>query len=520
MCGFVLYKGNTPNRQEFKKLLKKIKYRGPDGTRIVQHNNTLVGFNRLAIMDLSENGMQPMENADIISVCNGEFYNYKNLKDNKYDYLSESDSEIILSLYKQNSNLYELGNLLDGEYAFALYDKNLDKVFAMRDPMGIRPLFYAKETNGIWFASELKAIPSHLEVTPFPPGHYYDGENFKSFNTVYETSELINSKSIAIDKINSLLTEAVKVRLNSDANIGFLLSGGLDSSLVCSIAAKESKTPIHTFAVGINKNPIDTKYAKTVSDYLGTIHTEVLFSEEDISNSLNNLIYRLETWDITTIRASVGMDLVCRYIRDNTDIKVIFTGEVSDELFGYKYTDFAPTGKEFQEDSIKRIKELYLYDVLRADRCIASNSLEARVPFSDTEFVNMVMSIDPSIKMNTYGIGKHLLREAFKDGYLPEDILLREKAAFSDAVGHRSVDYLKELADGIYTDDDFEERKKKFKVQPLSKEALMYKEIFLKHYPNKELIIPDYWMPNAEWDGCDVKDPSARALSNYGKSGN
>ena len=321
-------------------------------------------------------------------------------------------------------------------------------------------------------------------------------------------------------EIHKRLVEGVKKRLDSDMPVGFLLSGGLDSSLVCSIAAKLSDKPIRTFAIGMDIDAIDLKYAKQVAEYIGSDHTEVIITRDDVINALRDVIYRLETWDITTIRASIGMYLLSKWIREHTDIRVLLTGEVSDELFGYKYTDFAPSAEEFQKESEKRIRELYMYDVLRADRCISSCSLEARVPFADLDFVSYVMSIDPELKMNKYGQGKYLLRKSFEEDYLPHSILYREKAAFSDAVGHSLVDDLKEYAESLYTDLEYEEKIKKYpKHTPFTKESLLYREIFEEFYPGYSDFIVDYWMPNKEWDGCQVDDPSARVLSNYGDSG-
>ena len=242
---------------------------------------------------------------------------------------------------------------------------------------------------------------------------------------------------------------------------------------------------------------------------------------EEVISSLEKVIELLGTYDITTIRASVGMYLVCKAIHERTDIRVILTGEISDELFGYKYTDFAPSAEAFQKEAQKRIRELHMYDVLRADRCISVNSLEARVPFGDLDFVKYVMSLDPEMKVNKYGKGKYLLRHAFEGyEYLPDDILWREKAAFSDAVGHSMVDYLKEYAGTKYTNAEFEARRKQYRhAQPFTKESLLYREIFEKYYPGQAEMIVDFWMPNRDWEGCDVNDPSARVLSNYGESG-
>ena len=285
-------------------------------------------------------------------------------------------------------------------------------------------------------------------------------------------------------------------------------------------AEAESITPIRTFAIGMSEDAIDLKYAKQVADYIGSDHTEVIMTKQQVLDSLEEVISILGTYDITTVRASMGMYLLCRWIHENTDIRVLLTGEISDELFGYKYTDFAPSAEEFQKESEKRIRELHMYDVLRADRCISANSLEARVPFGDIDFVKYVMAVDPAKKMNIYGKGKYLLRHAFEGDYLPYDILFREKAAFSDAVGHSMVDYLKEYAESRYTDAEFAEKASRYSyATPFTKESLLYREIFEKYYPGQAEMIAGFWMPNASWEGCDVKDPSARVLSNYGASG-
>ena len=313
----------------------------------------------------------------------------------------------------------------------------------------------------------------------------------------------------------------VEKRLVADAKVGFLLSGGLDSSLVCAIAAKKSKEPIRTFAIGMSEDAIDLKYAKQVAEYIGSDHAEVIITKEDVLGALETVVQLLGTFDITTIRASMGMYLLCKAIHETTDIRVLLTGEISDELFGYKYTDFAPDAAAFQAEAVKRIRELHMYDVLRADRCISVNSLEARVPFGDLDFVQYVMSVDPEMKLNKYNKGKYLLRHAFEDGdYLPHEILWREKAAFSDAVGHSMVDYLKEYAEGCYTEEEFEAKRQKYThAQPFTKESLLYRELFEKYYPGQGAMIVDFWMPNKTWEGCDVDDPSARVLSNYGESG-
>lgn len=501
-----------------------IVYRGPDSTikQIIADYQFI--FHRLAIIDTSVAGNQPFENDQFVMMCNGEIFNFKALKAHtNYPYLSQSDCEVILALLVDHE-LAEVCHILDGEFAIVLYDKKRHMLLAARDPMGIRPLFYGYCTNGqIAFASEMKALLGCCtKIFPFPPGHYYDGSKIKPYLELAKISQAkYNNPVEVITSIRELLINAVVKRLQADVPVGFLLSGGLDSSLVCAIAAKHSAKSIDTFAIGLDYNPIDLKYAKQMADYLGTNHQEVIFTKADIDTTLRTIIWVCETWDVTTIRASLPMYLLGNYIRNNTKIRVVLTGEISDELFGYKYTDFAPNAIEFQLEAQKRIKELYMYDVLRADRCISANSLEARVPFSDKDLVSYVMSIDPELKLNKYGMGKYLLRQAFADqAYLPNEILWREKAAFSDAVGHGLVDCLIELAAIKYTDEELEQAQYQYKISPpLSKEALLYREIFNEMFPNQEHVIAGYWLPNPAWPNCNLKDPSARHLPNYGSSG-
>ncbi|MBN2213074.1 MAG: asparagine synthase B [Bacteroidales bacterium] len=505
---------------------KKVRYRGPDNSHTEDNGeNGWMGFHRLKIIDTSNNGNQPLVHKHIHLVCNGEIYNYKSLRkiyQSSFDFKSESDCEVIIPLLL-DKGLIECARELDAEFVFVIYDAAKMKYYAARDPVGIRPMFYGYSKYGeILFASEMKAL-HHIcnEIKPFPPGHVYDGEKFICYRDIGYVEKFNNHEidEVCIN-INRLLTRGVEKRLHADVPLGFLCSGGLDSSLVCSIAARILEKPVKTFAVGIDKDPIDTKYARIVADYLGADHTEVLFPKQDIFDTLSTLIYNLETWDITTIRASMGMYIVSKYISENTDIKVLMTGEISDEIFGYKYTDFAPSPQEFQKEAVKRIREIYMYDVLRADRSISSNGLEARVPFGDLDFVEYVMSIRPELKMNFTGIGKYLLRKSFEKDYLPHHILYREKAAFSDAVGHSVVDNLKAYAEELYSDEDLLIAQFRYKhAPPISKESLMYRDIFEQHFTGRAAIIKDFWMPNKDWQNCNVEDPSARVLPNYGKSG-
>ena len=412
---------------------------------------------------------------------------------------------------------------LDAEYALIIYDAKRKSLVAARDPIGIRPLFYGHtREGGIVFASEAKNLTGLVDkIFPFPPGHYYIDGNFICYSDVSVAKEYSDDGlEEACRNIKEKLTKGIEKRLDSDAPLGFLLSGGLDSSLVCAVSQKLLDKPIKTFAIGMSTDAIDLKYAKEVADYIGSDHTEVIITADDVIKALPDVVKLLGTFDITTIRASIGMYLVCKAIHETTDIRVLMTGEISDELFGYKYTDFAPDAESFQREASKRIKELYMYDVLRADRCISVNSMEARVPFGDLDFVKYVMSINPKLKMNTYNKGKYLLRHAFEGDYLPYDILMREKAAFSDAVGHSMVDYLKAYAEEKYTDEEFKEKIKKYThAAPFTKESLLYRELFEEYYPGQAHMIADFWMPNKSWEGCNVNDPSARVLANYGASG-
>ncbi len=525
MCSIISCCGPCNQPDLVKACFDRSLSRGPDDTRFIDTGNGFMGFHRLAIMGLSPQGMQPFELDGSYVVCNGELYGFEKFKQqlaDRYVFQSGSDCEVLLPLYRE----YGAGmfNLLDAEFACVIYDGNTGEYIAARDPIGIRPLYYGwGESGAMLFASEPKDLIGLCgEIRPFPPGHYYKAGRFVPYKDISRTERVCHDDMDTIcENIRAKLTAGIKKRLVSDAKLGFLLSGGLDSSLVCAVAQRYCKTPIRTFAIGMEGDAIDLKYARQAADFIGSSHTQVIITRQDVLDALETVAAVLGTFDITTIRASVGMFLVCKYIHENTDIRVLLTGEISDELFGYKYTDFAPSAQAFQKESEKRIRELHMYDVLRADRCISVNSLEARVPFGDLDFVEYVMSVDPEKKLNTYGKGKYLLRRAFAQGdFLPEEILWREKAAFSDAVGHSMVDYLKEYAEGLYTDKAFEAKSKSYThARPFTKEALLYRELFEKYYPGQGQLIDGFWMPNPEWEGCKVDDPSARVLANYGASG-
>jgi asparagine synthase (glutamine-hydrolysing) len=530
MCGLFAFLGDVTQLKNFDEVFSKLGHRGPDDSEIlkIDGGHATFGFHRLAIMDPTQKGHQPFvdDQTGHVIECNGEIYNYEKLKkiyENSHQFKSHSDCEVLVPMYKE-LGIERLCQQLDAEFALVIWDQEKKKLLAGRDPIGIRPLFWGKTADGkMMFASEAKILtPFCQKVEAFPPGQFYDGENFKPYidltTVIHHSPKDLNQH---LKDIREKLIEGVRKRLVADVPVGFLLSGGLDSSLVCAIANDILKKPITTFSVGLDHNPIDIYYARTVAEYIKSNHHEVYFNKEQTLGVLDKLIWHLETWDITTVRASIGMYLVCKYIREKTNIKVVLTGEISDELFGYKYTDFAPTPEAFQQEAKKRVDELYMYDVLRADRSIAANSLEARVPFGDLDFVRSVMEIHPELKMNTTGMGKWILRKAFEGtNLLPDSILWREKAAFSDAVGHSMVDYLKEYAEGLYSEDALKKASEKYPHgTPFTKESLLYRDIFEKHFKGQGKLIKDFWMPNKEWSNCNVADPSARVLPNYGKSG-
>ena len=463
MCSIMGCCSEAADYALFKRGFDKTVSRGPDDSRIVDTGKGLLGFHRLAIMGLRPEGMQPFALDGSYVVCNGEIYGFerirRELREKGYSFQSGSDCEVLLPLYREYGT--EMFRMLDAEFALILYDGDTGRYIAARDPIGIRPLYYGYDLSGaIVFASEAKNLVEICDrIMPFPPGHYYKDGKFVCYRDIAAVKEVCRDDLETVcGTIREKLIAGIQKRLVSDAKVGFLLSGGLDSSLVCAVAQKYFDKPIRTFAIGMSEDAIDLKYARETAEYIGSDHTEVYMTPEEVLDSLETVVALLGTYDITTIRASMGMYLVCKAIHEKTDIRVLLTGEISDELFGYKYTDFAPSAAEFQREAVKRVRELHMYDVLRADRCISVNSLEARVPFGDLDFVEYVMSIDPELKLNKYGKGKYLLRRAFEGDYLPGSILYREKAAFSDAVGHSMVDYLKAYAESRYTDREFAEK--------------------------------------------------------------
>jgi asparagine synthase (glutamine-hydrolysing) len=529
MCGIFFYKGNKFLKEDLLNNFNKIINRGPDSSRIISEQNNIFGFHRLAINDLSDNGMQPFINDNIYLICNGEIYNHKNLK-NEYvlNTQSNSDCEVIIHLYKL-LGIEETCKLLDGVFSFVLYDKNKDVVYVARDPYGVRPLFIGYTIDSeLFVCSELKGIHDKcVYCKQFSPGtflEYKDVENY-SFKKYYQKDYKINlcqPEDFILSCIKNKLFQSVKKRLLSDRPIGALLSGGLDSSLICGIICKLYKekninNKLKTFSIGI-KGSTDLEYAQNVSDYIGSEHHNIECTEEDFLKAISDVIYNIESYDTTTVRASVGNYLVAKYIKENTDIVVLFNGDGSDEQSGYRYLRNAPDKKEFHKECLKLLNNINYFDVLRSDRSVSSKwGLEARTPFLDKEFVEYYMTIDSNLKMyndKNKLPEKYLLRKAFEnENIIPDEVLWRPKEAFSDGCSSETRSWhkvIQEYVDKLITDEEFNRNKNKYKINPPQlKESYFYRKIFESFYPGKANVIPYFWLPN--WS--DEIDPSARELS-------
>ena len=520
MCGifFIDGKFDTSAINEF----YKITHRGPDNSVIkIVKEQYLFGFHRLQVNGLDEESNQPFIIDDIYLICNGEIYNYDELvKEHDITLTTNSDCEVILHLYKKYGMKKTL-TLLHGVFALVLYDSNEDKYYIARDRIGIRSLYYSKENKSLYIASEMKAIHIYGKCNQFKPGDYYDSttDTFTPFyDFKYEPIVSIENTDLNVIKstIQEKLINAVKSRLMSDRPIGCILSGGLDSTLVTAIVCKYYEpSKMNTFTIGL-EGSVDLKYAKIAADYLKTNHHEFIITEHEFLSSIDDTIKQVESYCTTTVRASVGNYLVSQYISKTVEDKVIFCGDVSDEIFGsYRGFMSAKNKDDFFLENQKMIENINYFDVLRSDKSISSAGLEARVPFGDLDFVRYVMSLDPSLKMfDDTKIEKDILRKSF-EGYLPDELLYRRKEAFSDGVSSHERSWhtiIQEHVDSIYTDEKYEEKRNKYTHnKPYDKESLYYREIFEKHYPNQAHTIPYYWKQPFSTN----LDPSARLLDTY-----
>ncbi len=501
MCGILALFGDEVETNSY-----ALSHRGPDDYCTKTLGRCRMDFYRLAINDLTPAGMQPFKKGKHMLICNGEIYNHKRYRTGIEE--GTSDCEVIMPMIKAYGIMNTV-EMLDGDFAFVYTDGN--RVLAARDPIGVRPLFYCRYDNdSIAFASEVKALlylNSAIQI--FPPGHFYDSY-INDFVCYYSTYWHVNQYIDTVDheQIRYTFERAVHKRLSTtEREIGFLLSGGLDSSLIASIATRRIGK-IKTFSIGLVNSP-DLIAARKVADYLGSDHTEVTFTPEEGIAHISDVIHSLESYDTTTVRASTPMWLLCKYIKQNTQCRYIFSGEGSDEILGgYLYFHNAPDVHEFACENMRRLRLIHQFDGLRADRCAGAHGLDLIVPYLDKEFIDMCMTTNQNVKIDP--IEKRVLREAFT-GYLPDDILWRQKDGMSDAVGTNWVDEIKKYAENEIDDKLVRETRMKSRGHntPLTKEEVLYRTIFWRMYgKDNDHLISEIWRP--KW--TTVKDPSARLL--------
>ncbi len=549
MCGIVgLFQINGDSSELRKQVLKqsrKIRHRGPDWSGIYVGQNAIIAHERLAIVD-PQSGRQPLFTPDgkKVLAANGEIYNHKDLKKElkkDFTFKTESDCEIILALYEEHG--YEFINKLNGIFSFIIYNEEENTYLVARDHMGIIPLYMGWDIKGqFYISSELKSLEGYCKkIEEFPPGHYLTSEINEPVKW-YEPSwtsydHVINSQHSTIDDLKIAFENAVHRQLMTDVPYGVLLSGGLDSSVVSALAKKYSSKRVesndeegawwpslHSFAIGLKDSP-DLMAARKVADHIGTIHHEVNFTIQEGLDALHDVIYHLETYDVTTVRASTPMYLLARVIK-SMGIKMVLSGEGSDEIFGgYLYFHKAPNDKEFHEETIRKLGKLHMYDCLRANKSLAAWGVEGRVPFLDKEFLDIAMRLHPEEKMiKGDRIEKWVLRKAFED-YLPSEIAWRQKEQFSDGVGYGWIDALKDYASVAVSDEQFEAAKFRFSINtPKSKEEYLYRSIFHGHFESESAAscVPSVKSvacstPEALlWDESfqNAADPSGRAVAN------
>lgn len=551
MCGiigaFLINEDNDKLRQQILTMSKKIRHRGPDWSGIYTNQKAILSHERLAIVDPTS-GKQPLFGNDnkLVLAVNGEIYNHTELRNSfpDYPFKTNSDCEVILALYQEKG--VDFLDELNGIFGFALYDEEKDAFLIARDHMGIIPLYYGTDNQGQFYvASELKALEGVCStIKTFPPGHYIyskDGlEPQQWYSRDWENYENVKDNESDIEALRNGLESAVHRQLMSDVPYGVLLSGGLDSSVIAAITKKfagkriesgdqeEAWYPqLHSFAVGLEGSP-DLVAAKKAAEHIGTIHHEIHFTIQEGLDAIRDVIYYLETYDVTTVRASTPMYLMARVIK-SMGIKMVLSGEGSDELFGgYLYFHKAPNAQEFHEETVRKLSKLYLYDNLRANKSMAAWGIEARVPFLDKEFIDIAMRINPNDKMIKDGrIEKWVVRKAFED-YLPQEIAWRQKEQFSDGVGYNWIDTLKQLVNEKVSDNQLLNAPSRFAVNPpMSKEEYFYRTIFEEHFPSNTAALTVPYAKSVAcstpqallWDASfqNLNDPSGRAVASVHK---
>ncbi|MBT3524021.1 MAG: asparagine synthase B [Flavobacteriaceae bacterium] len=548
MCGIVcaldLKQSSDLLRSQVLEMSKKVRHRGPDWNGIHCGKNVLLAHERLAIVDPAS-GNQPIYSDDknLILAANGEIYNHQQLRaqlSSDYAFQTNSDCEIILALYKEKG--VNFIDDLNGIFGFVLYDEQNDEYLIARDHMGIIPLYMGWDKHGTFYiSSELKALEGICnKIEIFPPGHFMsstDNQLVKWYDRDWMNFDSVKDNETNLEDLQTALENAVHRQLMSDVPYGVLLSGGLDSSITSALAKKYSKNRVesndvksawypqlHSFAVGLKGSP-DLIAAQKVADHIDSIHHEITFTVQEGLDAIKDVIYHLETYDVTTIRASTPMYLMARVIK-SMGIKMVLSGEGADEIFGgYLYFHKAPDSKEFHEETVRKLDKLYQYDCLRANKSLAAWGIEGRVPFLDKEFIDVAMRINPKDKMiNSEKMEKWVLRKSFEQ-YLPESVAWRQKEQFSDGVGYDWIDSLKDLVNEKVTDDMFKNAKFTFPFQtPMSKEEYYYRSIFEEHYPSETSATTVPSVPSVacstpialEWDKTfkNLNDPSGRSVSN------
>ncbi|WP_437370653.1 asparagine synthase B [Maribacter litoralis] len=544
VCAFDVKESTDVLRPQLLEMSKKIRHRGPDWSGIYADDKAILAHERLAIVDPAS-GKQPLlsPNGKMILAANGEIYNHRELRkqfEGKYDFKTESDCEVILALYQEKG--VDFIDEMNGIFGFTIYDAEKDEYFVARDHMGIIPLYMGWDKNGTFYvASELKALEGTCtKIELFPPGHYLhssDGELKKWYSRDWMEYDAVKENETSIQEIKEALEAAVHRQLMSDVPYGVLLSGGLDSSVTSAIAKKYAQKRIesgdtadawypqlHSFSVGLEGSP-DLAAAQKVADHIGTVHHEIKFTIQEGLDAIKDVVYNLETYDITTIRASTPMYLMARVIK-SMGIKMVLSGEGADELFGgYLYFHKAPNAQEFHEETVRKLSKLHMYDCLRANKSLASWGIEGRVPFLDKEFMDVAMRINPQDKMiNGERMEKWVVRKAFED-MLPKSVAWRQKEQFSDGVGYSWIDTLKEVVNTEVSDEQLANAKFRFPLQtPTSKEEFYYRSIFEEHFPSdaaalcvpQEASVACSTQIALEWDEAfkNMNDPSGRAVAN------
>ncbi len=544
VCAFDLKQDSEVLRPKLLEMSKKIRHRGPDWSGIYSDEKAILAHERLAIVD-PVSGKQPLFSEDkrIILAANGEIYNHGELRkqfEGKYTFQTNSDCEVILALYKEKGT--DFLDELSGIFAFALYDSENDTYLIARDHMGIIPLYMGWDQNGTFYVgSELKALEGVCaKIELFPPGHYLsskDGELKKWYVRDWSDFKAVEENQTSIDELRDALEAAVHRQLMSDVPYGVLLSGGLDSSVTSAIAKKYSEKRVesgdtkdawwpqlHSFSVGLEGSP-DLAAAQKVADHIGTVHHEIKFTIQEGLDAIKDVIYNLETYDITTIRASTPMYLMARVIK-SMGVKMVLSGEGADEIFGgYLYFHKAPSAEEFHEETVRKLDKLHMYDCLRANKSLAAWGIEGRVPFLDKEFMDVAMRINPKDKMiNGERMEKWVIRKAF-ESYLPESVVWRQKEQFSDGVGYSWIDTLKDVVETEVSDEQMANAHFRFPIQtPQNKEEFYYRSIFEGHFPSDTAALSVPQEPSVacstkialEWDEAfkNMNDPSGRAVAN------